>query len=85
MLVKVALALKKGGTRMETAAWFMMGLAWGIGIGSAIMFFSIRLGIKRGKREATLFRRLNLKFAGFDEEECKEHHLPGDCPLCGAK
>lgn len=70
---------------MGTTAWFLMGLAWGMGIGSLIMFFSIRLGIKSQKKEAALFRKLDLKLAGFDEEECKDHHLPGDCPLCGAE
>lgn len=69
---------------MATAAWFMMGLAWGMAIGSLIMFFSIRLGTKREKKEAALFRKLDLKLSGFDEEECRECHLPGDCPLCGA-
>ena len=27
----------------------------------------------------------NLEEIGFDPEECKACHLPGDCPLCGGK
>lgn len=26
-----------------------------------------------------------LEECGFSPDECKESHLPGDCPLCGAK
>lgn len=28
---------------------------------------------------------LNAIEIGYDPRECQECHLPGDCPLCGAK
>lgn len=70
---------------MGISAWFIMGLAYGMVIGFIITLFSTRLAIKRKKKEMALLRRLDLKSLGFDEEECREHHLPGDCPLCGAE
>lgn len=70
---------------MGTTAWFVMGLAYGMTIGFVITLISIKLGVRSQKKEAALFRKLDLKYAGFDEEECEEYHLAGDCPLCGAK
>lgn len=29
-------------------------------------------------------RRYDVTLLGFDPVECEEHHLRGDCPLCGA-
>lgn len=44
-------------------------------------FFLIKWGkeISRRKGMGAYFREL-----GFAPEECQQHHLPGDCPLCGA-
>jgi len=30
-------------------------------------------------------QRYDVSLLGFDPIECEEHHLPGDCPLCGAE
>lgn len=36
------------------------------------------------KHEAAKLK-FEATFSGFDPIECEECHLPGDCPLCGAK
>ena len=30
-------------------------------------------------------QKYDATIRGFDPIECEEHHLPGDCPLCGAR
>ena len=73
---------------MEIVKWFIMGFAWGTGVGFLITFISIRIGLKKQEEERKLFaeldRKVYLHACGYDEKECQETHLPGDCPLCGA-
>lgn len=74
---------------MDAIKWFIMGFAWGTVVGFLTTFISIKFGLRRQRKEKQLFDRLNhrtyLHVCGYDEDECLEHHLPGDCPLCGAK
>ena len=70
---------------MEITKWIIMAFAYGMVAGMLITFLALKLGLKRQKREDKIFRKLELKLCGFDEEECAKHHLPGDCPLCGAR
>ena len=70
---------------MEITKWITMTFAYGMVAGILITFFALKIGLKQQKREKEIFRKLDMKLAGFDKEECKENHLPGDCPLCGAK
>lgn len=73
---------------MEIIKWFIMGFAWGMAIGFLITFVAITIGLKNRRKEKRLFdeldRKVYLQACGYDEKECLENHLPGDCPLCGA-
>lgn len=71
-------------TEITIIGWFMMGFAWGAVVIFLVMLISVKLALREQKRERQIFRKLDMKLIGFDRDECKECHLPGDCPLCGA-
>ena len=58
----------------------------------ALIMFSFMIGLYIGQWTTRFFDRRNAKIAqyteaidrGFDPVECRDRHLPGDCPLCGA-
>ena len=62
---------------MPTIAWFVMGIGIGVTLCACIL-------------TVVLLRMAKTDTAGepsdiYDPVECTECHLPGDCPLCGAK
>ena len=58
----------------------------------AIGLWGFVIGLFAGQRITRYFDRSNAKISkyidaierDFDPIECRENHLPGDCPLCGA-
>ena len=58
---------------------FVMGFAWGAVIVSLGFVIGLKLIFKKEKQH-----KLQMRDYDLDAIECKEHHLPGDCPLCGA-
>lgn len=75
---------------VEGFGWLIMGLAWGAAL-TLILFLSLEAHFrherrkKRKAQEKEKQDRILLLDRDFDVKECIEHHLPGDCPLCGAE
>ncbi|KKL65604.1 hypothetical protein LCGC14_2153340 [marine sediment metagenome] len=72
---------------MEGLGFYLIMVGWVL----LIVFFQRedwRLRKKIGKLEAELNHTKHNQYVrelGFDLDECADIHLPGDCPLCGAK
>ena len=64
---------------MGIIGWFMMGFAYGAVVGMLAFWFGLILANREEKRH-----RLRMRDYDLDATECEKHHLPGDCPLCGA-
>ena len=75
--------------------WWVLGLAMPIAFLLFVLIIENRYLKRRVKRlqaklgEAKRIcdeanRRYDVTLLGFDPIECEEHHLAGDCPLCGA-
>ena len=64
---------------------FVMGFVWGMAITLIVCLLLFQsLEKARRKRKEKIAEHKALIERGFDPNECAEHHLRGDCPLCGA-
>jgi len=69
---------------MEQIVIFIMGFVWGMAITLIICLLLFqRLESARRKRRGKIAEHKAMIERGFDPSECEEHHLRGDCPLCG--
>lgn len=72
---------------METGDIVFMSITYGIGLVVIAWVLKRYWKIHREKKHQAKVDALDtlLWVRDFDPEECRECHLPGDCPLCGAK
>lgn len=72
---------------------FIMGFVWGMAL-TIIVVIKVDAWLRSGRRrdkerwereQKEIEQRLKVTDYGYDPKECAEHHLPGDCPLCGGK
>ncbi len=55
-------------------------------VGASMDWFRQERKIKRLQTEVDHFKHSKyLREYGYDQDECEDLHLAGDCPLCGAK
>ena len=66
--------------------WLLVAVFWCYGC--AMLYYGLREYFRERTRqrneEARPDREIILENYGFSPRECRNHHLPGDCPLCGA-
>ncbi len=65
---------------MNAFGWFIMGFDYGL-VAGALMFWLILILAKRERKR----HKQRVDDYDLDATECEKHHLPGDCPLCGAE
>ena len=64
---------------ISIAGRFLMGFAYGAVVGMLAFWLGLVLAHKEESRH-----RLKMRDCDLGDTECEKHHLPSDCPLCGA-
>jgi len=70
---------------MMEFANFVLGFSLGLAVPLIVIVYLLNKLTKQSARYLKFMERQYLSNCGFDPDECRECHLPGDCPLCGAK